>query len=222
MKKIENRVLLDIFIKLPKLFTGFIFASIGITLMITAGIGMNPWGTFTSGLVNITGLSFGRLSQLIGFIIILGSLPIKSFPGIGTLLNMIFIGVFIDFFKSSGFFIQPNSILLQLLMCITGLTILSLGIYTYISCGLGAGPRDGLMLALMRITGKSVTIIKPIIEITVILIGFALGGPIGFGTVIVAILGGKFLSIIFNVMKFDPEDNKQQNLVELSRSLFSA
>lgn len=221
MNTLNVNALSRILIKFPKLFAGFLFCALGVTLMLTAGIGMNPWGTFTSGLVNVTGLSFGRLSQLIGFTIILGTLFMRIYPGIGTVLNMFFIGFFIDLIKSSGYITQPGSFPTQMIMCLTGLTVFSIGVYLYISCGLGAGPRDGLMLALIRITGKSVSIIKPAIEITVIVLGILLGGPIGIGTVLVALLGGKFLDVIFDAMKFDPKEKKQQNLVDLAQLLFN-
>lgn len=216
--KLNLTVLSKTILKLPKLFLGFILSSFGITLMLTAGTGVNPWGTFTSGLVNITGMSFGNLSQLIGLTIILITLPLKIFPGIGTVLNMIFIGLFIDFFKSSGLLVQPNHLTLQLLMCILGLITLSFGIYVYISCGLGAGPRDGLMLALIKISGKSITVIKTLLEISVVIIGISLGGVMGVGTVLIALLGGKFLNFTFTKLNFDPMAIKHQNLSDFFKS----
>jgi len=200
---------------LPKLFIGFILCSLGIRLLITADLGMNPWGTFTSGLVNITNLSFGQLSQLIGFVIIIATLPLKSIPGVGTLLNMFFIGYFIDLFEGLPFMVTPNHFILKLAMCLLGLVVLSYGIYLYLSCQLGAGPRDGLMIALIKITNSSASIIKPAIEITVTLIGIALGGPLGIGTLIVALLGGKILDFFFKIFHYDPKSHHQRTLLDL-------
>lgn len=205
--------------KLPKLFIGFVLCSLGITLMLTANIGLNPWGTFTSGLVSITHLSFGRLSQLIGLSIIVLTIPLKVVPGVGTILNMIFIGLFIDLFKSFGFLVQPSTFFTQLLMCLVGLVIFSYGVYMYISCGLGAGPRDGLMLSLIKITGKSATVIRPAIEVTVTFLGFILGGPLGIGTVLVALLGGKILDVIFTLHHYDPKSTEHKNLMHLSMEI---
>lgn len=205
--------------KLPKLFIGFALCALGITLMLTADIGLNPWGTFTSGLKSITHLSFGRLSQLIGFSIIILTIPLKVVPGVGTVLNMIFIGMFIDIFKSLSFMIQPSTFILQLFMCLVGLIVFSYGVYMYISCGLGAGPRDGLMLALIKITGKTATVIKPAIEITVTALGLLLGGPLGIGTVLVAFLGGKILDMIFTMKDYDPKATEHKNLVHLSMEI---
>lgn len=211
----------DIITRLPRLLIGLVLCSLGITLLLTAGIGLNPWGTFTAGLVNITGLSFGRLSQLIGLTIIVLTIPLKVVPGVGTILNMIFIGMLIDIFKTLSFMTQPSVFVLQLLMCIIGLGILSVGIYTYMSSGLGAGPRDGLMLALIKITGQNATVIKPIIEVTVTIIGILLGGPLGIGTVIVALLGGKFLDAVFNFMNYDPKATQHQNVLDITRILLA-
>jgi len=220
MNTINFSALYALLKKIPKLFIGLALCAFGITLMLTANIGVNPWGTFTYGLVNVTGLSFGKLSQLIGLTIIVGTLFMKIYPGVGTLFNMYFIGFFIDTFKSSGFLVQPDNFLIQIVMCLVGLVILSFGIYLYLSCGLGAGPRDGLMIALIRITGKSVTLIKPVLEITVIILGILLGGPLGVGTILVAVLGGKILDAIFKLMKYDPKENTHQNLVDLAWILF--
>lgn len=198
-----------------KLFIGFGLCSFGISLLLTADLGMNPWGTFTSGLVNITGLSFGQLSQAIGLIIIVATLPIKSVPGIGTLLNMYFIGFFIDLFSGLAFMVKPDLWFLQVAMCFLGLFVLSFGIYLYLSCGLGAGPRDGLMIALIKLTNTSATVIKPIMEVTVTLIGILLGGPLGIGTIIVALSGGRLLDFFFNRFNYDPKAHPQSTLLDL-------
>lgn len=210
--------LINIIIKLPKLFFGFALCSIGIRFLITADLGMNPWGTFTSGLVNITGLSFGQLTQLVGLTIVIVTLPIKSIPGVGTLLNMFFIGYFIDLFSELPFMITPDTFILQLIMCLVGLIILSYGIYVYLSCGLGAGPRDGLMIALIKITNSNATFIKPIIEVTVTILGLLLGGPLGIGTFIVAFFGGKILDLFFKKFNYNPKLHPQSTLIDLFKA----
>ena len=215
MKKMNAK---EVIIKLPKLFLGFALCALGITLLLKANLGMNPWGTFTSGLVNITGLSFGQLTQLIGLFIIIATLPIKSIPGIGTLLNMYFIGIFIDLFSNLSWLATPDHFLLQLTMCFMGLFILSFGIYVYLSCGLGAGPRDGLMIALIKITNSSATFVKPMIEITVTIVGILLGGPLGIGTVIVALSGGRILDYFFKKFKYDPKEHAQTTLLDFFKT----
>ncbi|PLX33881.1 MAG: hypothetical protein C0604_02740 [Clostridiales bacterium] len=87
----------------------------------------------------------------------------------------------------------------------------------YLSCGLGAGPRDGLMIALMNLTGKRVTVIKTSIEVTVTVLGIIMGGPLGIGTIMVALLGGRILDSVFTFFKYDPKEKSQMNFIGLYR-----
>ncbi len=205
--------------KLPRLFSGFFLAALGIVLMLRADLGMNPWGTFTAGLVEVTGLPFGRLSQIIGLIIIIGTLFFRVIPGIGTLLNMYFIGLFIDLIIALEVISTPEHFMFQLVMSMIGLVIFSLGVYYYLSCGLGAGPRDGLMLTLMRLTGKSTFVIRTAMEMTVMLIGLLLGGPLGVSTVLIAIGGGRVLQSVFSFYHYDPTAISQHSVVSLMREI---
>ncbi len=187
-----------------RLFAGFTIIAFGTTLMLNAGLGLNPWGTFTIGLMKWTGLSFGRLSQLIGLGLITITFLLGSKPKLATFLDMIVIGQIIDFFGQFKEWIQPEAFLLQLGTSLGGLVIFSVGVYLYLSSGYGAGPRDGFVIALMNKADMKVTYVKPMIEISVMTVGILMGGTIGIGTVIVALLGGKILDVIFGWMDFDP------------------
>lgn len=190
--------------KVIRLFVGFTVIAFGTTLMINAGLGLNPWGTFTVGMMKWTGLSFGRLSQLIGLCLIVVTFFLGSKPKLVTFLDMVVIGQIIEFFSQFKAWIRPETFLLQLMVSVAGLVIFSVGVYLYLSSGYGAGPRDGFMIALMHKVNMKVTFVKPMTEIAVMSIGVFMGGPIGIGTVIVAVFGGKILDIIFKRMKFDP------------------
>jgi len=207
--------------KLPKLFLGFLIISTSITLMLTSDLGMNPWGTLHSGIALKTGITFGRASQLTGITIIILGLFIKVYPGISTILNMFFIGFFVDIINSTQVIPKFQSFPLQLIELILGLLLFSYGLYFYLSCGLGAGPRDGLMVGLIRITGFEATYIKPTIEITAIAAGYSLGGKIGIGTVIVALSGGYIVNFIFKFYDFDPKKQKQLSLYDHINSIQS-
>jgi len=200
--------------KLPKLFFGFFLASFGIALMVEAGVGMSPWGTLQAGLEGVSGISYGRVTQLVGLSIIVSTMFMGVYPGVGTVLNIAFIGFFIDQFRASGIIPIVDQLPEQLVMCTVGLFIFSFGIYFYLSCGLGAGPRDGLMIALIKITGKTPTLVKPMIELTVLILGVVIGGPFGIGTILIALVGGRILDWVFSIYKFDPKNLKQQNLAE--------
>ena len=205
--------------QIPKLMIGFFVIATGIVFMLQANLGMNPWGTLHMGIVNQIGITFGRASQLTGLIIIVLSLFIRVYPGVATILNMYFIGFFVDMIKGSGYIPVFDHLGLQVIELLLGLFFFSYGLYIYLSCGLGAGPRDGLMVGLIRITGLSATYIKPALEITVIAMGFLLGGKVGIGTAVVAILGGYILDGIFHFHQFDPKSKRQLNLYDHYKSL---
>ncbi|SHJ98511.1 Uncharacterized membrane protein YczE [Anaerobranca californiensis DSM 14826] len=189
--------------KLPTLFFGFALCSLGITMMYKVrDLGLGPWDVLHTGIMNYLPLTFGQVSQLMGFVIILFSLFLGVAPGIGTVLNMIFIGIFIDFFNSIPLLFTPQTYIGKLLMLILGVWVLSIGIYFYLKCGLGAGPRDGLMLGLMKKTNLPVGKIKTFMEISVVIIGALLGGKVGIGTIIVALMLGYSLQVVFTLGKY--------------------
>jgi len=201
-------------LKLPRLFWGFFIISTGVTLMLTADLGMNPWGTLHSGIASMTGITFGQASQLTGITIIMIGLLIKVYPGISTILNMYFIGFFVDLINGLQIIPHYNYFPAQFVELLLGLLLFSYGLYIYLSCGLGAGPRDGLMVGLMRISGLSASYIKPTIELSAIAAGYFLGGKVGIGTVLVALSGGYIVNRIFKFYQFDPKKTQQLNLYD--------
>ena len=209
---------LEILNALPRLLFGLFLASLGTVIMIHAGIGLFPWGTLNAGLAHFTQISFGVWSQIIGLVLIVVMAFFKHYPGLGTLIDVFFVGFFIDWIEATGFIPWPNALPVQIVFSVAGLFILSYGMALYMSCGLGAGPRDGLMLLVMKVTGRSVTVVKASIEITVTLLGLAFGGPLGLGTVLLAVLGGKVLDWVFQWTGFDASVVKQRNLIELFES----
>ena len=110
---------------------------------------------------------------------------------------------------------QTNDLTIRFIYLVLGTLFLNYGIYVYISCLLGAGPRDGLLVGLVKITGVSVSIIRPAIEITILIIGILLGGSYGIGTVINAIGGGYLLNAIFKLHKFNPKKTNQMVITDL-------
>lgn len=202
-------------LKLPKLVLGFTVIAIGINFSLYADLGTNPWGTFHQGISRISPISFGQATQLTGLIIILLSLLIKIYPGIGTILNMLLIGIIVDLLDKTGLFFVPELLVTKLAFLFIGMFLFNYGVYIYLSCGLGAGPRDGLLVGLVKYTGKSVSVIRPIIEVTVVLIGIFLGGSYGIGTIVNAFGGGYVLNVIFNYHRFNPKTVKQMVITEL-------
>lgn len=145
----------------------------------------------------------GQASILVGAIIILFNLIFKEKVGWGTVLNMIFIGIFMDILMINKLVPTFEGILPRILMIIVGLIIVGFGTYLYIDVELGSGPRDGLMIALAKKTKKPVGFIKNAQEITAVAVGFLLGGKVGIGTVMMSILGGWLMQLVFKLVRFD-------------------
>lgn len=197
-----------------KLFTGFFMIGLGVYLMRIANIGLNPWSTFHTGISLQTGLKFGTVSQLTGLTIVIISLFMKIYPGIATILNMFFCGFFINLLETTDFIPHPDNFLIKCIYFILGLWILSFGIYFYLSCKLGAGPRDGLMIGIIKKTNFKVTSVRTTIEILAFIIGLILGGPIGIGTIFAATTSGYILHLVFKWMKYDTKNTHHLTIME--------
>lgn len=190
--------------KLPKLFWGFAICSFGIAMMYQGrDLGLGPWDVLHTGIMNHTPLTFGQVSQIMGFIVIMFGLLLGIYPGLGTVLNMLFVGLMIDIFDKLLF--TPQTFWGKIIMLKLGLWILCVGIYYYLNCGLGAGPRDGLMLGIVKKTKLPLAVIKTSMELTVLFLGYLLGGKVGIGTIIVALTMGYALQTVFSFVKYDSQ-----------------
>lgn len=200
---------------ITRLYFGFFICALGISLMLLSDLGMPPWATFHKGVSMKIGLSYGRVSQLTGFVIIVFSLLLDVIPGIATVLNMIFIGYFVDIITNFGFIATPDNFMGKLVILLLGMLFMSIGIYFYISNNIGAGPRDGLMIGLIKKTGYPVKIVKTTIEVTILFLGILLGGPYGVGTIISALGMGYLLDKIFKIAKYNPHHVKHKTFADL-------
>ncbi|MGP4074506.1 YczE/YyaS/YitT family protein [Halobacillus sp. K22] len=172
---------------------GVMILGFGISMtMQVKDFGIGPWDVFHYGLFLKLGLTVGTWSIIAGLIIvILHSFYRKKLPQIGTILNMSFIGIFIDFFN--WLLPSPEILSVQLVVFILGTVITASGIGIYVSSGIGAGPRDSLMLMISETMNWKVSNVRNGIEVTVALLGFTLGGPVGIGTVFIALFLGTFV-----------------------------
>ncbi len=178
--------------RLVTFYIGIATLSFGIVLIIKAKLGVASWDVLHIGLYKTLGLTIGTWSQIIGLIIVIISFFIyRQFISFGTVLNMIFIGWFIDLF----ILIVPefNHLLVQSLVLILGILITGFGVALYISANIGTGPRDSLMMALSIKYGWNVAVVKTIMEISAALVGWLLGGPVFVGTIIAAITVGPII-----------------------------
>jgi len=167
---------------------GLFLYGIAIALMIRADIGLDPWTVFAQGLSLQSGWSIGLVSIVIGAGVLLLWIPLRQRPGIGTVLNVVVIGPAIDL----GLLVlmTPESLGARILMFAAGLTMLALASGLYIGGRLGTGPRDGLMTGAHARFGWAIWKVRAGIELSVLSIGWLLGGTVGFGTVAFALLIG--------------------------------
>jgi uncharacterized membrane protein YczE len=170
---------------------GMMILSLGISMTIKGQkLGIAPWDVLHVGLYKNFGLTIGTWGIITGFIIIISTAAVlKEWPQIGTWLNMILIGLFIDLFN----WLLPDITTTgaQLLMFAAGVIVMGYGVGIYISPNIGAGPRDSLMLVLVEKTGASVKKIRTTLEVIVAIVGWLFGGPIGIGTVLIALFLGQ-------------------------------
>jgi len=178
-----------------RLFVGYFVCAIGMVMTINANLGVAPWDVLHQGIGNVTGLTIGKESIALGFIIIIIDIFFGQKIGWGTIFNMIFIGVFVDFIMNNKLIPKFDNFILSLIMMLLGMLILGYGCFIYIGAGYGAGPRDGLMVVLTKKTNKSVRFVKNSIEILAVITGYFLGGSVGIGTAIMSILGGYFFNL---------------------------
>lgn len=171
--------------------TGLLVMSLGIVLLIVADLGATPWDVLHVGLYYQFGLTIGTWSIIVGVVILtIAAVISKEFPRMGAFLNMVLIGVFIDIYLLLPFMQTPSSLIGKMLMFFFGIMIYCYGMGLYISAQLGAGPRDSLMIALTAKTGWRVGRVRACMEIIVLLIGWQLGGPVFWGTVIIGLAIG--------------------------------
>ena len=175
----------------------FIFG-LGDSLLITSNLGNAPWSVLAQGISSQLGISIGTATLLISGIVLSMWLPLKEKPGFGTVMNILIIAAAIDF----GLFLfpEPSGFMPRLIYVLIGIAMVGMGSAFYITCGLGPGPRDGWMTALHNRTGVRVGRVRLGIELSVLTLGWFLGGTVGLGTAFFALLIGQSVAISFGVV----------------------
>jgi uncharacterized membrane protein YczE len=205
-------------LKLPSLFFGLILFAFGVVLNLYSGLGMSPWGVFQVGLSQSSTFTLGQVSQIVGLGVLLIGWSIGFAPGFATFMNMYFIGFFIDKITQFGIIPEPTSLIQQFLLLFGSIIMIGVGSYFYMNPKLGAGPRDGLMMGLIKKTDLPVSIVRGSIEVTVLALGYLLGGPVGVGTLITALLIGYSVQFAFKIGGYDKKA-EHLNLYQLVRYL---
>ncbi|AIE60852.1 YczE/YyaS/YitT family protein [Bacillus methanolicus] len=170
---------------------GLLVMAFGIVLLIKADLGAMPWDVLHVGLYYQLGLTIGSWSIIVGFFILtVSALITKEFPPFGTFLNMLLVGLFIDMYLMLPFLQTPHTLIGKMIMFLSGVIINGYGVGIYISAQFGAGPRDSLMIAITSKTGWKVRNVRAGIELIVLIIGWQLGGPVFWGTILFTVAIG--------------------------------
>ncbi|MCJ7717379.1 MAG: hypothetical protein MUO54_12790 [Anaerolineales bacterium] len=188
---------------------GFAIYGLAIALIIQAGLGTGPWAVLSVALADLTDTTPGTMVVLTGLVVLAGAILMKEQIGWATVGNILFIGPWLDFFLSFIPSLKGN-LLYQVvgLLISIGLSGLATGIY--ISVNAGAGPRDSLMMAISRISGRSVQLSRAVIESLVVIIGWLLKGPVGIGTLLFALLIGPAVQGSFRIFKVELPNSKKK------------
>jgi uncharacterized membrane protein YczE len=180
------------------LISGLFIMGIGGSLSVQSNLGNGPWTVFSQGLSLKTGLSLGWTTFYTGFVVLLLWIPLKESPGFGTLANIVIISASIQL--GVEIFPLQTTFLGGVASALLGIALVGIGSALYITCGLGSGPRDGAMTGIHNRTGIRVGRVRMGIEVTVLIIGAFLGGRIGLGTALFALLVGQSVAISFGVV----------------------
>lgn len=189
-------------LRFAQLVAGLWVFGLGAALMVRVNLGLDPWNVFHQGLASRTVLSLGMISILSGIAVMLLWIPLRQKPGLGTICNIILIGLSMDVFlwlipEIEGWPLRVGGL-------ITGLVLTGLGTAAYIGAGMGTGPRDGLMLGLNRKFGWSIRISRMLVEVVVLISGWLLGGVVGVGTVAFALLIGPLVQFFLRYFSQKP------------------
>src|SRR4051794_33485124 len=181
--------------RLPRLLVGLLCCGVGLSAMVRARLGLGPWEGLHQGISNRTGVPIGTVGIVVGFLVLLGWIPLRQRLGIGTITNVVLIGVTIDVVLA--WTSDPCALLVRVVCLVGGVVLVGLGSGLYIGAGLGPGPRDGLMTGISARTDgrRSIRSVRTVIELSVLGVGWLLGGNVGIGTVLFAVAIGPLVQL---------------------------
>jgi uncharacterized membrane protein YczE len=174
-------------LRLVQLYAGLLLYGISSSLLVLAGLGLDPWDVLHQGLARHTPLAIGTWAILVGVAVLLLWIPLRQRPGIGTLSNVVLVGATMDLVL--GHVHAPHALAARVACLVVGVVLNGVATGAYIGAGLGPGPRDGLMTGFAA-RGHSIRVVRTAIEVTVLVTGWLLGGTVGVGTVLYALAIG--------------------------------
>jgi uncharacterized membrane protein YczE len=180
--------------RLVQLYAGLALYGASMALIIRSTLGNMPWDVLHQGLAGRMGWTIGAVSILVGVLVLLAWIPLRQRPGLGTVSNVVVIGVAVD--ATLAVVPAPGDLALRVGLLVGGVLLNAVATAAYIGVHLGPGPRDGLMTGLVRRTGGSVRLVRTSIEVAVVITGWLLGGTLGLGTVVYALAIGPLVQVL--------------------------
>jgi uncharacterized membrane protein YczE len=189
-----------------QLFAGLILYGVGMALMVESRLGLTSWDVFHQGLSQVTGLSFGLVVILLGIPILLLWIPLRQRPGFGTVANLLVIGFVVD----AALAVIPDAPLwVRAVYLISGILVIGMGTGLYIGARMGPGPRDGLMTGIVaRFPRLSIRLVRTVLELTVLGLGWLLGGTVGLGTLAFALAIGPLAQLFIPMFTVPARDGE--------------
>jgi len=183
--------------RLTQLYLGLLLYGLSMALLVRSSLGVMPWDVLHQGLARQVGGSLGQVTIVVGVIVLLGWIPLRERPGLGTVSNVVVIGLAVD--AALAVVSAPTAWPARLALVVLGVALNAAATAAYIGVRLGAGPRDGLMTGLVRRTGGSVRLVRTGIEVAVVTVGWLLGGTLGVATVLYALAIGPLVHLLLPV-----------------------
>lgn len=191
--------------KFSRLMLGFVLCASSTVFMLNSNLGLSPWDVLHQGIERHSFFTIGWASVVAGVVCLGLGMALGQKLGIGTILNMLIVGPLIDIIIYIDIIPVASNTVVGIIMMIIGMITMGFGCYLYIGCGLGCGPRDGLMIALSERFNIEIKYIRGVIEIIALGLGYLLGGTVGLGTLISAFGLGYCLQTVFKFKNFDAE-----------------
>ena len=203
--------------RVAQLLVGLVLFGISMALLLRARLGLEPWGVLQYGLIQHIPMSYGLMSIVVSFVVLLLWIPLRQWPGLGTVLNAVVIGVAIDLTLA----VVPDidGLLPRVLVMLLAIVGNGVAGAMYIGSQLGPGPRDGLMTGLSRRSGRSIRLVRTGLEVTVVVLGWLLGGVVGIGTVLYALLIGPTVQLFLPMLTVRVQHPDAARPVERGESL---
>ncbi|MCX4678644.1 hypothetical protein OG413_25610 [Streptomyces sp. NBC_01433] len=195
--------------RLVQLYVGLALYGASAAVLVRAGLGLEPWGVLHQGLTELTGISIGVVSIIVGAVVLLLWIPLRQRPGLGTVSNVFVVGLAMD--GALALLPEAHGLGARVPLMLAGVLFNGVATGLYITARFGPGPRDGLMTGLNRVTGRSIRLVRTAIEVAVVVTGFLLGGSLGVGTVLYALAIGPLAQVFLRVFAVpspaeDPEN----------------